>query len=187
MLIEFFSAYNPVWTLASENGGDAVSFDVFCEMECKGENQVAHEPLEQGSFAAYNKQASPLEFRVVLAMTGDAATQQEALERIEELCNGTELVSLITPQQEYDSLNLESYSYRRNETTGASMLTVEMMLVEIRQVESAASTMATQSENNGKTISAANAKEASNSSKVDTGKTQPVKKPYNSILSMVKR
>lgn len=181
MLIEFFSSYNPVWTLAAEGGGDAVSFDVFCEMECKGENQVAYEPLEKGSFAAYNKQASPLQFRVVLAMTGDAATQQDALDRIEELCNGTELLSLITPQQEYESLNLESYSYRRNETTGASLLTVELMLVEIRQVESAATTVATQSATGGKPISAANAKNASNTSKVNTGQTQ-AKEPYTSIL-----
>lgn len=180
MLVEFFGAYNPVWTLATEDGGDAISFDVFCEMECKGENQVAHEPLEQGSFASYNKQASPLEIRVVLAMTGDPASQQEALDRIDELCEGTELVSLITPQQEYQSLNLESYSYRRNETSGASMLTVELALVEIRQVESAATTMATQSPTSK--ISAGNAKEKSNTSKVNTGKTQTKEQPYNGVL-----
>ena len=181
MLIEFFTSYNPVWTLASESGGDAISFDVFCEMECKGENQVAYEPLEKGSFAAYNKQSSPLQLRVVLAMTGDAAAQQDALDRIEELCNGTELLSLITPQQEYESLNLESYSYKRNETSGASLLTVELMLVEIRQVESAATTVATQSGGGGGSISSANAKNASNASKVNTGQTQP-KEPYTSIL-----
>lgn len=185
MILDFFTAYNPVWTLLSENGGDAVTFDVFCEMECKGENQVAYEPLEQGSFAAYNKQSSPLQFRVVLAMTGTPSAQQEALERIEELCNGTELLSLVTPQQEYQSLNLESYSYKRNETSGASLLTVELMLVEIRQVESAATTQATQTGGGGGTISAANAKNASNVSKVDTGKTQ-TKPPYNSILSLAK-
>ena len=185
MILEFFTGYNPVWTLASEDGGDAVNFDVFCEMECKGENQVAYEPLEKGSFAAYNKQASPLQLRVVLAMTGDPSVQQAALERIEELCSGTELVSLITPQQEYASLNIESYNYRRNETSGASMLTVELMLVEIRQVESAATTKATQSES--KPISSANAKNPSNTTKVSTGQTQTKPKPpYNSILSRAK-
>lgn len=173
MLFEFFGAYNPVWTLAMENGGDAISFDVFCEMECKGENQVAYEPLEQGSFAAYNKQSSPLELRVVLAMTGDPSAQQEALDRIDDLCESTELLSLITPQQEYSNLNLESYSYRRNEANGASMLTVELMLIEIRQVESAATTQST-------AISSSNAKNASNSSKVNTGKTQ-AKPPRKSV------
>lgn len=176
MIMDFLFGIQPTWTLTYDDGSAAVSFDVFCEMEMKSENVVASEPLEKGSFASYNKQASPMELRCVLAMTGSFAEQQTALDTLEDLCSGTELLSLVTPQQEYPDLNLESYNYRRNETSGASLLTVELMLVEVRQVESAATTQATQ-----QPISKGNAKNASNASKVDTGKMQ-TKKPYKSIL-----
>ena len=180
MILDFIHM-RPVWTLVNEGGNKAIDFDVFLDVEVKGENQVAYEQLEKGSFAAYNKQASPLEIRINLAMTKPYAEQQSVLDALEELCSGTELVSLITPSQEYDSLNLESYNYRRTETNNSAMLAVELRLVEIRQVESSATTQATEQPAEQK-IPASKAKDPSNASDQNTGKTQE-KKPYDSFLS----
>lgn len=179
MIIDFLSIA-PVWTLAAMGGGTAIDFDSFLQMEAKAENSVAYEQLEKGSFAAYNKQASPMEIRCVLASTKSYGLQQDMLEGLDALCKGTELVSLITPSQEYPNLNLESYNYSRTETGGAALLTVELRLVEIRQVESAATTqVATQEQPK---ISQGQSKEASNVDTKDTGKTQ-AKKPHDSLLS----
>lgn len=179
MIIDFLSIA-PVWTLAAMGGGTAIDFDSFLQMEAKAENSVAYEQLEKGSFAAYNKQASPMEIRCVLASTKAYSLQQDMLEGLDSLCKGTELVSLITPSQEYPNLNLESYNYSRTETGGAALLTVELRLVEIRQVESAATTqVATQEQPK---ISQGQSKNASNVDIKDTGKTQ-AKKPHDSLLS----
>ena len=176
MILDFIHM-RPTWTLVNEGGNKAIDFDVFLDVEVKGENQVAYEQLEKGSFAAYNKQASPLEIRINLAMTKPYAEQQSVLDALEELCGGTELVSLITPAQEYDSLNLESYNYRRTETNNSAMLAVELRLVEIRQVESSATTQAT--EQPEPKLSASKTKNPSNASDQNTGKTQAKKPPVS--------
>lgn len=177
MIIDFLSVA-PIWTIATI-GGIALNFDVFCEMEVKAENSVAYEQLEKGSFAAYNKQASPMEIRCVLASSKAYYQQQDMLAALDQLCEGTDLVSLITPAQEYQNLNLESYNYRRTETNGAALLTVELRLVEIRQVESAATTQVVEEKPK---ITQSSSKNPSNADTQDTGKTQ-TKQPHNSVLS----
>ena len=177
MIIDFLSIA-PVWTLAATGGGIALDFDVFCQMEAKAENSVAYEQLEKGSFAAYNKQASPMEIRCVLASTKAYALQQDMLESLDTLCKGTDLVSLVTPSQEYPNLNLESYNYSRTEQGGAALLTVELRLIEIREVESAATTQVSEQPK----ISQGQSKEPSNADTKDTGKAQ-AKEPYKSVLS----
>lgn len=176
----------PTWTISSAGGGTAVNFDVFLNMEFKGESAVAAEPVEEGSFASYNKQNSPNEISVTLASTGIYSLQQNVLDTIDKLASGTELVSLATPSAEYKDLNITSYNYRRSDQGGAGMLVVELKLQEIKQVESSARTESTQK---GTSVKAESSKQKSNASTQNTGKTQPKKsggrewKPYNSVLS----
>ena len=182
MLLELLGLA-PVWTLQDEGGGTAVDFDVFLGMEFSGANAVAHEPIEQGGFASYNKQDTPKELTVELASTKMYFNQQPVLEAIDKLAAGTQKVSLITPSSEYKNLNIESYSYTRQDDAGAGMLVVELKLVEIREVETKKKTTASESPKSsgkeGKPVE--KSKNPSNDSKVKTGRTQ-VKEPKRSIL-----
>ena len=181
MLLELIGLA-PVWTLQDEGGGTAVDFDVFLSMDFAGENQVAHEPIEQGGFASYNKQDSPKEITVELASTKMYFNQQPVLEALDKLASGTQKLSLVTPSSEYKNLNLESYSYRRTEDAGAGLLAVELKLVEVREVETKKKTTATEKPKSegkqGKPIE--KSKNPSNDSKAKTGRTQ-TKEPYTSL------
>ena len=181
MILSFLSKA-PTWTLQNEGGGTAVEFDVFIDMDFSGENQVAHEPIEQGGFASYNKQDSPKEITVTLACTKMYMSQQPVLESIDKLASGTQKLSLITPASEYKNLNIESYSYRRTEDAGAGLLAVELKLVEVREVEVKKKTTATEKPKSegkqGKPIE--KSKNPSNDSKAKTGRTQ-TKEPYTSL------
>ena len=181
MILSFLSKA-PTWTLQNEGGGTAVEFDVFIDMDFSGENQVAHEPIEQGGFASYNKQDSPKEITVTLACTKMYMSQQPVLENIDKLASGTQKLSLVTPASEYKNLNIEGYSYRRTEDAGAGMLVVELKLVEVREVEVKKKTTASESPKSegkqGKPIE--KSKNPSNDSKVKTGRTQ-TKEPYTSL------
>ena len=170
----------PTWTLQNEGGGTAVEFDVFIDMDFSGENQVAHEPIEQGGFASYNKQDSPKEITVTLACTKMYMSQQPVLENIDKLASGTQKLSLITPASEYKNLNIESYSYRRTEDAGAGMLAVELKLVEVREVETKKKTTATEKPKSQNSKPIEKSKNPSNNSKVKTGRTQ-TKEPYTSL------
>lgn len=182
MLLELLGLA-PVWTLQNEGGGTAVDFDVFLGIDFSGDNQVAHEPIEQGGFASYNKQNTPKEISVELACTKMYFSQQPVLENIDKLASGTQKLSLVTPSSEYKNLNLESYSYRRTEDAGAGMLVVELKLIEIREVETKKKTTASESPKSegkeGKPIE--KAKEPSHDSTKKTGRTQ-TKEPRRSIL-----
>lgn len=183
MILSFLSAA-PTWTLQSEGGGTAVNFDVFLSMDFSGENQVAHEPIEQGGFASYNKQDSPKEIAVELACTGLYMTQQPVLETLDKLAASVQKLSLVTPAAEYKNLNLESYSYARKDDGGAGMLVVELKLVEVREVEVKKKTTASEKPKSegkkGKPIE--KSKNPSNDSKAKTGRTQTTK-PYDSWAS----
>ena len=185
MILSFLSKA-PTWTLQADGGGTAVDFNVFLDMDFTGDNSVAHEPIEQGGFASYNKQDSPKEITVNLACTGLYMTQQPVLESIDKLASGIEKLSLVTPASEYKNLNLEGYSYRRTEDAGAGMLVVELKLVEIREVEVKKKTTASESPKSegkqGKPIE--KAKNPSHDSTAKTGRTQ-TKQPYSSILYRV--
>ena len=182
MLLELLGLA-PVWTLQNEGGGTAVDFDVFLGIDFSGDNQVAHEPIEQGGFASYNKQNTPKEISVELACTKMYFNQQPVLENIDKLASGVQKLSLVTPSTEYKNLNLESYSYRRTDDAGAGMLVVELKLVEVREVEIKKKTTASQNPKSegkeGKPIE--KAKEPSHDSTKKTGRTQ-TKEPRRSIL-----
>ena len=123
------------WTLLSEDGADVLTFDSMLSVEVSAENQVAYEPIEKGSFAAYNKAATPTQLRVKLARSGSDYDQQSMLNTLDRLCDGADLLTLVTPAQEYAGYNLEAYSYGRTDSGGAHLLVVELSLVEIRQVD----------------------------------------------------
>lgn len=183
MILSFLSMA-PTWTIQAEGGSAAVDFDVFLSVDFSGANTVAHEPVEQGSFADYNKQESPKELTVALACTKMYMSQQPVLETLDKLASGIQKVSLVTPSYEYKNLNLESYSYRRTEDAGAGMLAVELKLVEIREVEVKQKTTASESPKSegkqGKPIE--KSKNPSNDSKAKTGRTQ-TKKPSSQSTS----
>ena len=152
------------WTLLTEHGTDALTFDAMLSVDISAENRVVHEPVENGSFASYNKAASPTQLRVTLARSGTDYDQQAVLDTLDRLCGGTDLVTLVTPAQEYAGYNLESYSYNRTDRGGAQLLVVELSLIEIRQVTSQACASAR--------LTPAQVKNASDASIANTGKTQ---------------
>ena len=180
MLLELLGLA-PVWTLQNEGGGTAVDFDVFLGIDFSGDNQVAHEPIEEGGFASYNKQNTPKEISVELACTKMYFSQQPVLEAIDKLASGTQKLSLVTPSSEYKNLNLESYSYRRTDDAGAGMLVVELKLIEIREVEIKKKTTASESPKSQNSKPIKKAKNPSHDSTKKTGRTQ-TKEPRRSIL-----
>ena len=176
MIIDLGAA-TQTWTLLTADGTSALTFDAMLGVEVSAENQVAYEPVEKGSFAAYNKTSSPTQLRVTLSRSGTGYDQQSMLDTLERLCNGTDLVTLVTPAQEYAGYNLESYTYSRKSDRGAQLLVVELSLIEIRQVDTQATTTVT-------ALKPAQVKNKSDATTANTGKVQATEsKPYDSTLS----
>lgn len=123
------------WSLNNASGERVVEFTSFISMELRDEYNVVTGPVEEGSFASYNKVASPLEIDCSLGIEGDDNTLNTALDALNELAASTEIVSLVTPETEYYNLNLHSVSYRRRREDGLGVLWLDLKLIEVRQVK----------------------------------------------------
>lgn len=125
------------WTLTNASGEAVVAFTSFLSLDLRNESRVVSGPVEEGSFATYNKVETPLEVDVSLGIQGDDATLQSALDSLNALQAGTGLVNLVTPNAEYQDLNLESFNYRRRREDGLGVLWVDLSLVGVKQVKAA--------------------------------------------------
>lgn len=126
-----------LWRIISEQGGDAVNFSSMLEFSVNAGGSALTTPIEEGSFATYNKIQSPLDISLQLAVDGDAYAQQAAVDRLEEMRNGLEKVALSTPYEYYDSLTIDSFSHRRAQGLANHALVADLHLVEVREVGAA--------------------------------------------------
>lgn len=142
--------------------GTALTFDSLMGIDIADESSVIDEPVELGSFASYNKVASPLQIRVALGFSGSDAEFGERL---------TELVGLVTGAAYYESLSVEALRYSRSAEQGYYL--VDLNLKEVRQVETTVTTTE---------YSRPKVKNASSASTVDTGKTEGTDEERASML-----
>lgn len=160
----------------SETGLSAFDFDALIQFEVRAEGYVVSAPIEQGSFASYNKVDSPNYIEVQLAKQGTDDVLQAALKTLDNLQTTASKVNLITPVAEYENYTLESYDFSMTQREGLGVLYVRLHLIEIREVSAQYS--------DTKSISAANAKNPADASTTDRGKTQAKDgTSYSSLLS----
>ena len=127
--------------LGDEDNKEVLSFSSLLELSVESGGSVPIQKVEQGSFAAYNKTEEPLKIAASIAFEGTVDELQDTLASINELKADTKKFSLITPEFEYTSLTLESFSYARKREEGRGVLYVQLNLVEVREVETATTTV----------------------------------------------
>lgn len=98
------------------------------------ETRVSDFPIERGSFASYNKVETAASPAVTLLLTGSEKDRRTFLQAIDIACKSTDLYSVVTPEITYRNYSIERYNYQRSSNKGATLLTVEITLKEIRQV-----------------------------------------------------
>lgn len=124
-----------VWTVNDEDSGQPLlEFDAFIALDYVQDAKVPQQPIEQGSFAAYNKVGTPYMLKVTLARSGSAGELKTFCDALEELAAGTRLVSVVTPERVYRSANVTGLRWQRTAESGADRVIAELILDEIRQV-----------------------------------------------------
>lgn len=122
------------WAISGADGEALAVFDTFMGCDYRGESKTASKPVERGGFASYNKTSSPDTVNVILAKTGKPGDLTRLVEKLQELRDGGELVSVVMPERTLADYSLESYDYQRAAANGVDRLLVNLRLVEIRQV-----------------------------------------------------
>lgn len=148
----------------SESSLSAFDFDALIQFEVRAEGYVVSAPVEQGSFASYNKVDSPNYIEVQLARQGTDDVLQAALKTLDELQTTASTLNFVTPVAEYENYTLESYDFSMSQRDGLGILYIRLHLVEIREV--------TPQYTDIKAISKSSAKNPADASTTDRGKVQ---------------
>jgi len=129
-----------VWGLYDKDGKVSRADSVF-SLDFKGASKISEVPLQNGSFAAYNKVQLPNFQLLRLVKTGSDLKRNQFLTEIDNAKKSTDLYYIVTPERTYFNINIEDYAYKRTAQDGVSMLIVDITFKQIRQVSPAFSTV----------------------------------------------
>lgn len=133
----------PQWQITDANGAELLTPDSVIEFEYRGEMKVSQYPMEQGSFASYNKIEMPFDARMTVACNGNGSMTRDAfLGTIEALRKSLILISIVTPDATYQNCNLVHFDYRRESRQGISLILAQLWFQEIRIVSAGTTTTA---------------------------------------------
>jgi hypothetical protein len=107
------------------------------------ELRVSDFPVEKGGFASYNKVELPGAPAVTLCLSGSAANRKAFLNAVDAAAKSTNLYSVVTPEVTYINHTIERYNYQRRSSHGATLLSVDIFLKEVRQVSAQYTTAST--------------------------------------------
>lgn len=125
------------WAICkADDLSDAITFSVFMNMDVTSKKKITQSPTEEGGFVSYNKTSSPAVIGLQVAIQGTHDEIMEALTGLELLAEGTDLITLITPDNVYDGYNVVKFQYSRKVEDGLDIVYCDIGLEEVRQVES---------------------------------------------------
>lgn len=128
----------PVWGVFDEDNLPVAIADSVRAVDYQSESRVADYPQEEGAFESYNKVQLPYQASVSLICGGNEQKRANFLSAIQQAQKSTDLYSVVMPDIVYNNANIVSYSYRREQRNGATLLTVDLHIEEIRVSAAAA-------------------------------------------------
>ena len=134
MIVTDFLSKRKAWIVRGQKA--AVDFSSMQEFSAEKSSQLPNEPIEKGSFATYNRVIEPRTITCQLSVEGGKSDLQNAIDRLTTLCENDEKITLVTPEQSYPNMMLESFDYRRDVNNGRGVLYVDLRFKEIREVAS---------------------------------------------------
>ena len=167
MILTDFLSRNKGWIVKGQTA--AVDFNSMQEFSAEKSSRLPDEPIEKGSFATYNRIIEPRAITCRLSIEGGASKLQSAIDRLTDLCENNETITLTTPEQSYKNMMLESFDYRRDATNGRGVLFVDLRFKELREVQSAQTTTSVEE---AEPIEAEDAEDGSVCDDIDDGEVQ---------------
>lgn len=121
-----------IWGIFGQSGGLALRPDNITAFEFQREYRISDYPIEEGSFESFNKVTLPYDIRVVMTKGGSLSDRKTFLDAVDAVVASLDLYTIVTPERVYVNANLVRQDYRREATSGVSLLMVELHAVEIR-------------------------------------------------------
>lgn len=128
----FLDQFAPNFGVFDKNDVKILNPDSFLSIEYANSRKISSFPVEKGSFANYNKVNNPFSGIIRVAKGGSVSDRQTFLAELQALADSIDLVKLITPEAVFLEVNMESFNYRQEARSGATMIIATCKFIEIR-------------------------------------------------------
>jgi hypothetical protein len=160
----------PQWGLFL--GGEvAVTADNVASFEFRQDMRLSNFPVEEGSFATYNKVQLPYDVRLQFSTGGSAADRQALIDSVDAVIASVDLFDAVTPEKVYESINPTHQSIRRTSRNGVGMVVIDVYCEEVRVT--AAQQFASSQSGTGSQLGVKDPQSPSASPQVSNGTAQP--------------
>jgi hypothetical protein len=115
------------------NNQPVIVADSVAEIDYRQEWRLPQYPMEQGAFQSYNKVETPYLGRVRLTKGGSASDRATFIAAVEAAAASLDLYDIVSPEKVYTGANISRIEYRRNAASGAGLITVDLLLTQVRE------------------------------------------------------
>jgi hypothetical protein len=122
----------PQWGIFDQNSQPVITGDAVVSLEMLKEARISNYPIQQGSFASYNKVFLPYQARIQISKGGSIGDRETFLSNIETAFQSDATYNISTPEQTYINAEVAHYTFDRSAQKGANMITADIWLEEVR-------------------------------------------------------
>lgn len=163
------AVFGNVWGLVNEYGAPIVLADGVLGISYNNTSIVANVPIENGSFASYNKVSNPKQAVVQMSKGSGGALERGAfLAQLEAYQGSTLNFTVVTPEFVCRNMNITGLSWARSASEGLQLIVANLQLEEVRNV--------------GVNYSYEEVKNPSDAKSVDGGEVQPTNQSDNTSI-----
>lgn len=128
--------FGNVWGLVNEFGVPVVLADNVLGLSFQSASTIVNAPIEGGSFASYNKIATPSQAVVQMSKGSGGAFQRGAfLAQLLALEGSTLKFYVISPEFVHRNMCITNVDYARSAQEGVQLIVVNVSLEEVREVK----------------------------------------------------
>ena len=128
--------FGNVWGLVNEFGVPVVLADNVLGLSFQGASTIVNAPIEGGSFASYNKIATPSQAVVQMSKGSGGALQRGAfLAQLLALEGSTLKFYVISPEFVHRNMCITNVDYARSAQEGVQLIVANVSLEEVREVK----------------------------------------------------
>lgn len=101
-------------------------------VELRKEWNASDYPVEEGQFATYNKVKRPFDACVTFSFADSLQDRSGYLQTLEGAAGSTAIFSVVTPEFVYPSATIVSYTYRRRNGQGDTLIRTDVWVKEVQ-------------------------------------------------------
>lgn len=121
------------WGVFGPSGTAIAQYDSVASVSYRNNTNISEYPIEQGSFASYNKVDNPFNITVLLSKGGNETDRNTFTNDLRDALHALTLYTVITEDGTFRNCNLQNIDWQREATNGAHMIRAYCEFTEIRQ------------------------------------------------------